>query len=143
MIRPFAGPAPPAAIFFYSPDRTGQHPKQHLAEYSGILQADAYTGFNELYISESKPGPISEAECWAHGRRKLFELAELGKAPIAVEAGAADRCHLRCRACHQWFACRRPSRRAMFDILPDLRVPPDVKLSEELQWEKTILARNL
>jgi transposase len=84
--RPFAGPAPPAAIFFYSPDRTGQHPRTHLAEYGGILQADAYAGFNDLYISERKPGPIIEAGCWAHGRRKLFDLAELGKAPIAVEA---------------------------------------------------------
>jgi transposase len=84
--RPFAGPAPPAAIFFYSPDRTAQHPKQHLAEYSGILQADAYAGFNDLYLSGRKPGPVIEAGCWAHSRRKLFELAELGKAPIAVEA---------------------------------------------------------
>lgn len=84
--RPFAGPAPPAAIFFYSPDRTARHPKQHLAEYSGVLQADAYAGFNDLYVSARKPGPVIEAGCWSHGRRKLFELAELGKAPIAVEA---------------------------------------------------------
>ena len=84
--RPFAGHAPPAAMFFYSPDRTGRHPNQHLAEYSGILQADAYAGFNDLYAPGRKPGPITEAACWAHGRRKLFELAEVGKAPIAREA---------------------------------------------------------
>ncbi len=84
--RPFAGPAPPAAIFFYSPDRTAQHPKKHLTDYAGILQADAYAGFNDLYLPGRKPGPVIEAGCWAHGRRKLFELAEIGKAPIATEA---------------------------------------------------------
>jgi transposase len=84
--RPFAGPAPPAAIFFFSPDRTGQHPKRHLAEYSGIPQAAAYAGFNDLYVSGRKPGPVIEAGCWSHGRRKLFELAEVGRAPIAAEA---------------------------------------------------------
>jgi transposase len=84
--RPFAGPAPPAAMFFYSPDRSAQHPKKHLAEYGGILQADAYAGFNDLYLPGRRPGPVIEAGCWAHGRRKLFELAEVGKAPIAAEA---------------------------------------------------------
>ena len=75
--RPFAGPAPPAAVFFYSPDRGGIHPEQHLAGYSGILQADAYSGFNSLYNPERKPGPITAALCWAHARRKLFELADV------------------------------------------------------------------
>lgn len=84
--RPFAGPAPPAAMFFYSPDRSGEHPKRHLAGYSGILQADAYAGFNDLYAAGRQPGPVIEAGCWAHSRRKFFELAELGRAPLAVEA---------------------------------------------------------
>ena len=84
--RPFAGPAPPAAMFYYSRDRAGVHPTQHLARYSGILQADAYAGFNELYAAGRRPGPITEALCWAHGRRKFFELAELAKAPLAIEA---------------------------------------------------------
>ena len=75
--RPFAGADPPAAVFFYSPDRAGVHPQQHLAEYSGILQADAYGGFEALYQPERKPGPITEAACWAHARRKLFELADV------------------------------------------------------------------
>ena len=48
--QPFAGPAPPAAMFFYSRDRGGEHPSQHLAGYAGILQADAYAGFNDLGI---------------------------------------------------------------------------------------------
>ena len=84
--RPFGGPAPPAALFHYSADRGGVHPARHLAGYSGILQADAYAGFNDLYHPGRQPGPMTEAACWAHGRRKLFSLAELGKAPIAAEA---------------------------------------------------------
>jgi transposase len=84
--RPFAGPTPPAAVFFYSPDRTGEHPRRHLARYAGILQADAYAGFNGLYAPARKPGPVTEAGCWAHGRRKLFDLAQLARAPLAAEA---------------------------------------------------------
>src|ERR1700682_4480041 len=74
--RPFGGADPPAAVYFYSPDRGGVHPQQHLAGYSGILQADAYGGFNALYEPQRMPGPITEAACWAHARRKLFELAD-------------------------------------------------------------------
>jgi transposase len=94
--RPFGGLDPPAAVFFYSADRAGIHPEQHLAGYSGILQADAYAGFNGLYKPERKPGPITEAACWAHARRKFFELADIaskvrgGKpttiSPMALEA---------------------------------------------------------
>src|SRR5689334_14781233 len=84
--RPFAGPAPPAAAFFYSPDRVGEHPERHLAGFAGILQADAYGGFNRLYEPGREPGPILEAACWAHARRKLYELAATAKAPIAAEA---------------------------------------------------------
>ena len=84
--RPFGGLSPPAAIFFYSRDRGGEHPCRHLKDYSGILQADAYSGFGDLYIPERKPGRIVEAACWAHGRRKLFVLADVAKAPLAIEA---------------------------------------------------------
>jgi hypothetical protein len=84
--RPFAGPAPPAAMFRYSRDRSAEHPNSHLAGYRGTLQADAYAGFNELYAADRKPGPIAEAGCWAHGRRKLFQLAEVARAPLAAEA---------------------------------------------------------
>jgi transposase len=76
--RPFAGKAAPAAVFYYSPDRGGEHPERHLAAYHGILQADAYAGFNAIYTQQNrKPGPIVEAACWAHARRKLFELADV------------------------------------------------------------------
>jgi transposase len=84
--RPFAGSDPPAAVFFYSPDRSGGHPEQHLAGYAGLMQADAYAGFSKLYEATRKEGPIIEAACWAHGRRKFFDLARLSKAPIAAEA---------------------------------------------------------
>jgi transposase len=94
--QPFGGAAAPAAVYFYSPDRGGEHPERHLAGYAGILQADAYAGFNTVYKPERKPGPIIEAACWAHARRKFFELADIastarGKtkpviSPIAFEA---------------------------------------------------------
>jgi len=75
--KPFSGRAPQAAVFFYSRDRTAEHPERHLGEYAGILQADAYAGFNRLYEAGRKPAPITEASCWAHGRRKFFELADV------------------------------------------------------------------
>jgi transposase len=84
--RPFGGCDPPAAVFFYSPDRGGKHPEQHLAGYTGLMQADAYAGFNRLYDARRKGGPIVEAACWAHARRNFFDLARLEKAPIAIEA---------------------------------------------------------
>jgi transposase len=84
--RPFAGPDPPAAVFHYSRNRNGEHPARHLAGYDGILQADAYAGFGELYDGKRRPGPITEAACWAHGRRNFFVIADTSKAPAAVEA---------------------------------------------------------
>src|SRR5437764_1861281 len=84
--RPFGGPAAPAAALFYSPDRGGEHPEQHLANYAGLMQADAYAGFNKLYQATRTPGPTVEAARWAHTRRKFFDLARLQKAPMAIEA---------------------------------------------------------
>jgi transposase len=84
--RPFGGRDPPAAAFFYSADRSGAHPEGHLASYCGLMQADAYAGFNRLYAGSRQPGPIIEAACWAHARRKFVDLARLKKAPIAIEA---------------------------------------------------------
>ncbi len=84
--RPFGGRDPPAAAYFFSPDRTSKHPEQHLAGYTGLMQADAYAGFNKLYKASRQGGPIIEASCWAHARREFFDLARLQKAPIAIEA---------------------------------------------------------
>ena len=75
--RPFGGRDPPAAMFFYSRDRGGEHPRRHLASWAGIRQADAYAGFGDLYAPRRRPGPVTEAACRAHGRRKLFELADV------------------------------------------------------------------
>jgi transposase len=84
--RPFRGQAPPAALYFYSPDRGGQHPRAHLQSWTGIMQADAYAGYGELYEPGRVPAPIIEAGCWSHARRKFYELAALKKAPIAIQA---------------------------------------------------------
>jgi transposase len=95
--RPFGGKDPPAALFYASRDRTREHPERHLAGYAGILQADAFDGYNRLYLADRKPGPVVEALCWSHARRKFFELADIaanarrGKnappiSPIALEA---------------------------------------------------------
>jgi transposase len=75
--RPFGGEDPPAAMFYYSRDRGGEHPARHLAGYAGILQADAYGGYNKLYQADRKPGPIIEAGCWVHARRPFFVLADV------------------------------------------------------------------
>ena len=77
--RPFGGAAPPAAMFYYSRDRAGEHPQAHLATYAGIFQADAYSGYNKLYEPDRKPGPILEAACWAHARRPFFAMADLAE----------------------------------------------------------------
>ena len=110
--RPFGGPDPPAAVFFYSADRAGIHPEQHLAGYGGILQADAYAGFNTVYKPDRKPGPITEAACWAQARRKFFELADIasnarkGKpttiSPMALEAVQKIDAIFMARAVDQW-----------------------------------------
>jgi transposase len=95
--RPFGGNAPPAALYYASRDRRQEHPERHLAGFAGILQADAYAGYNVLYDAARPQGAITPALCWAHARRKFFELADIaanarrGKSapaisPIALEA---------------------------------------------------------
>jgi transposase len=75
--RPFGGQGPPAAMFYYSRDRAGEHAQAHLANYAGIFQADAFGGYNKLYEAARKPGQIVEAACWVHARRPFFILADL------------------------------------------------------------------
>ena len=72
----------PAVLFRYSPDRRGDHPESHLQSFSGTLQADGYAGFDRLYESER----IREAACWAHVRRKFYEIYESNRSPVAAEA---------------------------------------------------------
>jgi transposase len=75
--RPFGGPAPPAAMFYYSHDRGGDHPRAHLDGYAGIFQADAFSGYAKLYEANRKPGPLIEAACWVHARRPFFVMADV------------------------------------------------------------------
>jgi transposase len=75
--RPFGGQDPPAAMFYYSRNRAGEHAQRHLAFYAGLFQADAYGGYNKLYEIDRKPGPIIEAACWVHARRPFFIMADL------------------------------------------------------------------
>jgi transposase len=85
--RPFCGQAPPAAAYFFSPDRGGEHPARHMASFSGFLQADGYAGFEALFdAARSNPGPLTEVACWAHCRRKFFDVWEATKSPVAKEA---------------------------------------------------------
>jgi transposase len=95
--RPFGSQAPPAAVYYASRDRRGEHPQRHLQNFTGILQADAYNGLNALFEAERQPTPITPAFCWAHSRRQFFELADIAKnaqrgrnataiSPIALEA---------------------------------------------------------
>ena len=90
--RPFCGTAPPAAAYFYSPDRGGAHPAGHLAGFSGFLQADGYAGFEALYDHRhADPAvrtdrAITEVACWAHCRRKFFDVWDGKKSPVAKEA---------------------------------------------------------
>lgn len=79
MEKPFGGPAPPAAVFYYSRDRSGEHPQAHLAKYAGILQAAAYGGYGKLYEPGRSPGDILEAGCWVHARRPFFIMADLAE----------------------------------------------------------------
>lgn len=95
--RPFGGHAPPAALYYASRDRRQEHPERHLRGFTGLLQADAYSGYNGLYNPSRAHGAITSALCWAHARRQFFELADIaanarrGKtapaiSPIALEA---------------------------------------------------------
>jgi transposase len=80
--RPAGDSTAPAVWFAYSPDRRGEHPRQHLRRFSGILQADAYAGFHHLY----EGGRVQEAACWAHVRRKFYDLQVAHASPLAAEA---------------------------------------------------------
>ena len=86
-------------MFYYSRDRGGEHPRSHLAQWSGLLQADAYGGYMKLYDGDRSPGPIFEAACWAHARRPFFALADIevsarrkadGKTPLVISPLALE-----------------------------------------------------
>jgi hypothetical protein len=79
--RPFDGKRPPAALFFYSPDRKGEHPRAHPTDFRGVIHADGYAGFKDLFAGNR----IAEAACWVHVRRKFFDVHAATGSPIAKE----------------------------------------------------------
>jgi transposase len=152
------GAGPPAAMFYYSRDRRGEHPQGHLANYSGILQADAYDGYGKLYLAGRKPGPIREAACWVHARRPFFAMADLeenarrkasGKkeiplSPIAVEIVrridvlfAIERT-INGRSPEERLAVRRASSRPLVDALESYLREQLAKLSRGHDLAKAI-----
>jgi transposase len=84
--RPSGSADPPAAWFAYSPDRKGVHPRMHLKGFEGVLQADGYAGFDRLFNEADLQHPIREAACWAHVRRKFYDIHQATKSPAALEA---------------------------------------------------------
>lgn len=108
--RSYGDDTPPAVTYLCSPDRKGLHPQSHLKDFAGVLHADGYAGFKELYTARKsgEPPPILEAACWAHVRRKFFDLTVNGPAPTAEET------------------LQRIG--ALYDIEADIRgSPPDVR----------------
>jgi transposase len=86
--RPWSSGVPPAVWYQYSPNRRGEHPRRHLRHFRGVLQADAYSGFDRLYEAHgAEPLPrVSEAGCWAHARRKFYDVHVAENSPLAAEA---------------------------------------------------------
>ena len=84
--RPFGGEAAPAVLYRYSPDRKGEHPRTHLEPFHGILQADGYAGYAGLYDRG-----VTEAACWAHVRRKFFDVHAATQSPLAHRSPATHR----------------------------------------------------
>jgi transposase len=80
--RPWGGPDPPAAVYFYSPDRKAERPAAHLESFKGVLQVDGYAGFERLTTG----GVVVLAACWAHARRKFYDVHQATGSPIAAEA---------------------------------------------------------
>ncbi len=118
---PFGGTDPPAALFHYSRDRSGEHPEKHLTGFAGILQADAYAGYNRLYSPGRSPGSVTEALCWSHARRKFFVLADIAASArrgaktcdhltAGLRSREADRRAVRHRAGDQRKDCARAVR---------------------------------
>ena len=100
--RPWGGTDPPGVAYVYAPDRKAERPIAHLAGFKGILQVDGYGGYRAL----AERGDVQLAFCWSHVRRRFYELAAAGPAPIASEALEAHRRPLRHREGHP-----RPQRR--------------------------------
>ena len=140
--RPWSGPEPPAAVYFYSPDRKAERPATHLQDFRGVLQVDGYAGFERLTL----PGDIVLAACWAHARRKFYDLHEATGSPIAAEALRriaelyAIEGSIRGRTADARRHLRNTSARPLIDMMkPWLemelgRVPPAGPLAEAIRY---------
>ena len=80
--RPWGGSDPPGVAYLYAPDRKAAQPIRHLAGFVGVLQVDGYAGYRVL----AERNAVSLAFCWSHVRRRFYDLAQSGLAPIATEA---------------------------------------------------------
>src|SRR3984885_1790834 len=140
--RPWSEPEPPAAVYFYSPDRKAERPAAHLQDFRGVLQVDGYAGFERL----TAPGDIVLAACWAHARRKFYDLHQATGSPIAAEAlrriaelYAIER-SIRGRSAEERRHVRYTSARPLIDMMkPWLeielgRVPPAGPLAEAIRY---------
>src|SRR4051794_18072067 len=83
--RPWGGSTPPAVVYLYAADRKGEHPAAHLADFRGVLQVDGYSGFKGL-LEDRPAGEIRLAFCWAHCRRRFYEIHQATGSPLAEEA---------------------------------------------------------
>jgi transposase len=127
--RPWASPQPPAVVYRYSPDRKALHPQAHLADFRGTLQADGYAGFGELYRS----GGIGEVACWAHVRRKFFDIHQANGAPLA---------HAALERIGELYAIEAAARGLRPDLRRDIRQRRAVpRLGELKAWLDTSLMR--
>jgi len=117
--RPWGGPAPPAAAYLYAPDRKAERPIAHLEGFRGILQVDGYAGYRAV----AETGEVVLAFCWAHVRRRFFEIAQTGNAPVATEALAriaalyAIEAEIRGRSAEERHAIRQQRTRPLVDDL--------------------------
>ena len=146
---PFGGGAPPVALFYYSRDREGRHPQAHLANYSGILQADAYAGYNELFKPGRKPGPLTRALCWAHARRYFFELADIaaltkrrGKKRVVISPLALEAVQRIDRIFDIERAINGRSRADRLAVRQELAVPAVAELETWMREKRAALSRH-
>ena len=134
--RPFGRTDPPAAVYAYSRNREGEHPRRHLADHGGILQADAFAGFYALDEPSRKPGPITETACWSHARRKFFVLADVAKAPLALERCAAS------SAVRRRARAERPARSRRLALRKEHAAPLVGELEAWMRRERARLSRH-
>jgi transposase len=119
--RPWCGPAPPAVVYLYAEDRKGKHVEEHLAEFNGVLQVDAYAGYNRLTRRGGNRRPVTLSFCLAHARRKFFEIHKSTGCPVSAEAlqrfGAIYRIEARIRgtSAEERLAVRQTETQALFD----------------------------